>query len=643
MLHRPRGNVSIRLMKARLPMDGGGATVGWMVESARRDPARAAAWLVFFGCLGGYVLGLAPGPYWLDSSELAGAAATLGIAHPPGHPLALLCGKMLALVPLGPVALRVALASALAGAAAAALVTLIGAHLGRRVQRALGSKDRALEDPGTAALLGAAAGLGFGLSWAAAFQAVRAEVYALHVCLQLASVHVLLLGDERRDRATRTVPLGALIASLALANHTLLAGLHALCAALFVLTGLGRTGVPWRRQLRLLGWAGGAVLLGLAVYAYLPLRAGCHPRIDWGAPLTWDRFVWTVSAVAFQKSLVHATGGAAPGLVFVLGRELDLLGPLAVGGLYVLARLRGTRRAALLLTTAALASAAAPGLVGFDAENPDAYGYLEPVLGLLAASAAAGAAALLALVPAAPFLKERRNWRHRGLAGALVLALLVLGLEAAPRWSRNRFADTERHTRELLGEVPARSLLISSYFQTVFALWYAQGVEGQRPDIDVVHRHFLAYPGYRDELLRRSPELSPLLGTRDVLAGPLGIAAQGRPVVLEYDLDLDEALVRRLMPVGLVDRLLTAEPDRDARSEGAAHAAQRRDRLHRLLDVREPQTRRVLLWGDFLAATRDCRLGLRATAAQAIARARALLATPDPDLEALARRCGDAP
>lgn len=618
-----------------------------MVESARRVSSRTAAWLVFFGCLFAYILGLAPGPYWLDSSELAGASATLGIAHPPGHPLALLIGKVLALVPLGPVAMRGALASALAGAAAAALVALIGAHLARRVLCFMGSVRPGARDdrvPVTAAFLGTAAGLGFGLSYAAAFQAVRAEVYALHACLQLGSVHALLVGDEHRDRMPQAVPLGAFAASLALTNHTLLAGLYALCAALFVLAGVRHT--PWRRQLRALGWAAGAVLLGLAVYAYLPLRAARHPRIDWGAPLTWERLVWTVSAAAFQKSLAHATSGDAPTVVFVLGRELTLLAPLALLGLYVLARIHDTRRAALLLATAALASAAAPALVGFDAENPDAYGYLEPALGLLAAVAAAGGAALCALVPVASPASMTHTGRHGirlGLSSALVLALLLIGLQAAPRWSRTRCSDTERHTRALLAEVPARALLVSSYFQTVFALWYAQGVEGQRPDVDLVHRHFLAYPGYRDELLRQTPELAPLLGPRDVLVVPLVAAVQDRPVLLEYDLDLDMALVHRLMPGGLVDRLLPTAPEPGLRAEGAVHAARRRDELHRLLDTREPQTRRVLLWGDFLAATRDCHLGLNATATLAIARARGLLTVPEPDLDALAQRCLPAP
>src|SRR5207249_6471158 len=90
-------------------------------------------------CFGAYVAGLAPGPYWLDSSEFAAAAFELGIPHPPGQPLEMIVGKAFALLPLGSIALRVGLASAACGAIAAALVTLAAAEVARRIGRALGA------------------------------------------------------------------------------------------------------------------------------------------------------------------------------------------------------------------------------------------------------------------------------------------------------------------------------------------------------------------------------------------------------------------------------------------------------------------------------------------------------------------------
>ena len=64
-------------------------------------------------------------------------------------------------------------------------------------------------------------------------------------------------------------------------------------------------------------------------------------------------------------------------------------------------------------------------------------------------------------------------------------------------------------------------------------------LEGRRPDVDLVHRHFLAYPGYREELTRALPGRTALLGERDVVAAAL-LAEPAR--LIEYDLDLDPSL-----------------------------------------------------------------------------------------------------
>ena len=108
------------------------------------------------------------------------------------------------------------------------------------------------------------------------------------------------------------------------------------------------------------------------------------------------------------------------------------------------------------------------------------------------------------------------------------------------------------------------------------------------------------------------------------------------------DLDEPQSLVLAARPGALLDRVLPPSlPDPAVRA--AAEETERRamDRLHARLDAGEPQTRRLLLWLDFLHATRDCRAGRLAAAASAVTRARALVAPAiDPDLEALARRCG---
>src|SRR5437868_9570416 len=100
---------------------------------------RRGAALVTLVALAVYTAGLCPGAYWLDSSEFAAASVLLGVAHPPGHPLALLVGKAASLLPLGPLALRVGFAQALCAAAGAGLLALLGARLAARAAEALGA------------------------------------------------------------------------------------------------------------------------------------------------------------------------------------------------------------------------------------------------------------------------------------------------------------------------------------------------------------------------------------------------------------------------------------------------------------------------------------------------------------------------
>ena len=479
------------------------------------------------------------------------------MAHPPGHPLPSLLGRAVALVPLGSVAIRVGLASALAGAAAAAQTTRLGTLVARRARTPAQANAR------IDGLVGALAGLTFGLSYAAAFQAVRPEVYALSALLVVTAAYEVARYDETGDR--RRLLTGALAAGLALSNHHLLALTFAVPAALIFAPRAG-----WRTVTRALAVAGGTVV---AVWAYLPLRAARHPLVDWGAPTTLGRIWWTVSARAFQKAVARGQVGDIGSVAAALAAELWLVGAfVALGGAYVLGRL-GRGRLALLLLAAALCDAATPALVGFDPANPDAYGYLEAAVALLAALSCA----LLAAVAAA----AQRPRATRAVAAALVIAVGVGGVAGRGRFSRTRFWDTGVTLGRFLDRLPPRTRLSTSDFQTIFALWYLAAAEARRPDVDVVHRHFLAYPGYRDEIARRIGDVSR------------------EPDVVEYDLDLPDALLPRSTTVAV------AVP-----ATGG-----------------EPQTLRYAAWQAYLGADRACRID-RSTAQAAIDRARALLSLP---------------
>jgi hypothetical protein len=482
-------------------------------------------------------------------------------------------------LPLGSIALRVGLASALAGAAAAAQTARLGTLVARR------ARSPAQSDARIDGLVGAAAGLLFALSYGAAFSAVRPEVYALSALLVVTAAYELARHDETGDR--RRVYTAALAAGLALSNHHLLALTFVVPAALLFAAGVGL-----RTSLRALAIA----VLGLGMWGYLPLRAARHPLVDWGAPTTAARILWTVSARAFQKAVARGQAADVAGVAGALAGELWLVGALAaLGGAYVLARL-GRVRLALLLLGAALADAATPALVGFDPANPDAYGYLEAAVALLAALACA--------LPAVIAAVAQRPRVARLVAATLVGAIVAGGIGGYDRWSRARFWDAGVTLGRFIDSAPPRALVVTSDFQTIFGLWYLAAVEGRRPDVDVVHRHFLAYPGYRDELVRARPQLTALLGARDVDAGRL---VSREPRVVQYDLDLARVL---------------------GRSGAAASVV-----VPVTVPVAEPQTRRFAAWQAFLAAHRACTLlgpgdGADVARETALAKARALLALP---------------
>lgn len=529
--------------------------------------------------------------FWLDSSELGTAAFTLGVAHSPGHPLAALLGRAATLLPLGSVALKVGFAQALCGALAAMQTARLGEHVARRMRFSAGGAARPRED----ALYGAAAGLLFGLSWAAAFQAVRPEVYALSAVLVISCALELARFDETDDR--RHLYLAALWAGLALSNHHLLALAVIAPGLLFVIA---------RRPAPRLGTAFGRVCLagalGLLLFVYLPLRAAHDPLVDWGAPTTWGRIWWTVSARAFQKAVAHASSGNLPAVLAAMVVELHPLGALlALSGLYVMVRRRPLRRLGLFLFGAGVLHIAARALVGFDVGNPDAYGYLEAGVALLAVCACALPVTLSAMA---------RGPAPRGaaltVASLLLAGTLVKGALGFRDFALTRDYDAETVLGTWLDHAPSRALAITSYYQTIFGLYYLRGVEGRRPDVDLLHRHFLAYPGDRAHMIRRRPLWAQLTSARDV--DPEKLLASNRPLVIEYDVDLPDALVARSQAVPVPVS-------------------------------RELQGRRYEAWERFLAAHRACRLGDRAALAQAIASAREIVGD-SPDLAELAASCG---
>ena len=74
----------------------------------------------FSFCL--YALSSSAAIGWLDSPEFVAQAASLGVAHSPGHPLPALLGRLASLLPVGDLVWRINLMSSVCAAAAVTLL-----------------------------------------------------------------------------------------------------------------------------------------------------------------------------------------------------------------------------------------------------------------------------------------------------------------------------------------------------------------------------------------------------------------------------------------------------------------------------------------------------------------------------------------
>ena len=318
-----------------------------------RDPRlRIVSWaLASLVPLFAYLTTISGSSYWLDGGELTAAAVDLDIAHPPGHPLASLVAHALTLLPLGPLAMRVALAQAVCASIAAgfffsAIETTI---------RALGVRQDRVSIP-----------IALGATWLFAcsygwwISAIRPEVYALETML-LAIVVERVVALEARwpTREISPLPVACLALGLSLANHHFMGFL---CFPTIAPT-LARVyrARGWRPLLLSISLIG----VGLLPYLYLPIRAATHPAMNLGDPVTLSRFFWVVSAQAYQGTHAITPEPLFDRMLDVVVSLIDGLSPvpvlLALAGAYAVLRMPGAVRIGYVWITLILFS-----FVGFE-------------------------------------------------------------------------------------------------------------------------------------------------------------------------------------------------------------------------------------------------------------------------------------
>lgn len=422
------------------------------------SPVRLAALAAGAIAFLAYALTLLPGVSVGDWAEMQKAPAALDVAHPTGYPTYILLGKLWSLLPIGSVAWRMNLLSALCTAGAVGTAALVAGRLGVRPILA-----------GSAGLLVAFAGT----VWS---EALVAEVNALH--LLFVALLILFALRWRDDRRPNDLRVGALLAGLALGNHLLVLAVVPFVALYVLWTGQAEL----RARPRLVVEAIGLAVVGLSVYAFIPLRAALGPSERYGWLLEPAGFWHLVSGGTFRQSMTFGSPESLdlvriqfPALVDLVTTRIHwVVLPIAFAGLIAIV-LVGRDRPAPVATAALIVAM----LVGTVYLYAGYRGSLEHYLlvGFLVVGLGFGVAfeGLLRLA-------ERSGPEAAVLALPAVLLVFSVGYENWPRHDLSRDRSGEALGAEVFAALPEGAVLVT-YWDTLTTLSYLHCVEDVRPDV----------------------------------------------------------------------------------------------------------------------------------------------------------------
>ena len=441
-----------------------------------------------------YLSTLPPSLTWAhagaDGGDLISAALTNGVPHPPGYPTYITLGQLIVRLPLGDVAYRFNVFSAVCMALAAGFTALTLWNLQPQTLPRFVRGGSAV----VAALFFATAPMVWG-------QATIAEVHALNVAFVATIVYLLNPIVFRHEPITSSrLTLAAWLWGLALGNAVTSVAL----APLLISAWWQSRRVSARHSIFPLGgW-----LLGLSVYALIPLRAAQQPLINWGDATTPDRFAALITAEIYRgyalgtptAELGSRVIGVAQGLVTQYG----WVGVILCGlGCYAALTSFNHNWRWLALVMALY------GIFALTYATGDSTLYLIPVWMFGAWAIARGLLIGLEVV----------QRRAKPLLLYSLLAAIFLGgplLNVMQHFSQMDLRQDHRATdfaQQVLTDAPPAAIVITEADGHTFALWYHRALAATRPDLSVVDRRLADYAWYGGML--RAQGAAPVLPEAD--------------------------------------------------------------------------------------------------------------------------------
>lgn len=503
-----------------------------------------------------YYSTMAPSVLQIDTGELASAQALLGIAHPTGYPLFTMLGYVFSLIPLPfttiyQLNLFAALTTSIGVYFFMKTVAFILENFTafEKSGKASKSKKQKTENKGKAAkasmktpetredsnlipqraeggsyiiALAIAGGLILAFSKTVWFQSTSVEVYSLHLALISAAFYTLIRAfvglrepenlrtrelqnlrtPELENSRTRTIPKGqagnfnwlifAFVLALSFSNHmTTLLIIPATAYLYFVKFGFKKE--AFVNLAKMLGLFFPVLIL---IYAYMPVRAGMDPLINWGNPVDWERIMRHVSGKQYQVWLFSSSEAAAKNFTrFFSGLPaefyISLLASL-LGIFYLIGRYTK-----LLVTTLLLVFGTVLYAINYDIVDLESY-FLLAYIGL----------SLLAVFGLL-FLHEKLGDIKKTAGVAAILVLVQVGITYGGINQSNNLIF-EQYTKAVLEKSPKNAVIFSYQWDYwLSASYYFQFVEGLRKDVAVIDKELLRRSWYYNQLDNKYPWLTP--------------------------------------------------------------------------------------------------------------------------------------
>lgn len=485
-----------------------------------------------------YMATLAPSVTFFDSGEFLTATASLGSAHSPGYPLFLMYAKAFTWIPLGNIAFRVNMATAFSSSLACLGVYLLTVALLKKEQ--ISDNEQFSIFIVKSAALGAA--VAFSVTPRLWLQSNHDKPYPL-LAFMTAMVFYLLLkwrehyeyGEER----PAYVYVCTFLAGLSMGVHQSVVLLLPAWFFIIVLT-------DWRMITRIkeLILATAFAMLGFTVNLYLPIRALRAPLLNWGDSKTLDQFLWHFFRKGYPSD-PHSRDIAllwAQIKAFNVPREFTWMGAALV--LFALFCLWKRQRHIVVAYLGAVLTFILY-IAGHLNTLPDLIFLTEefftPLYLLTAVLVGVGLFNVL--------IYSIRNVRVPARYDFKIYAMVAIMMFSLPvSLCAVNYYENDQHNNYIafdygqntLRSLPQNSIMFTWGDSGAFPLWYLQGVEKMREDLDLPHTPHLVFDWYLDTMprifkdsnLRKFDTLSsgPETALRIAITENIGV----RPVYIDF-------------------------------------------------------------------------------------------------------------